>query len=738
MVADMNLCYRLDEEATAQCEAALESPIEYCIPADLTLDGHFDEAYFVIGEKKWAVWKNGEIREAADIRDYKSYKLEPMVGNAYLGAENEDGARIIVRCTMRQIARMAYIAQILTQKSKELPIRIYNDEEDRICPKCGGVLVHGTRVCSQCMNKSAVVKRVALVAKKQVPIMIVGSLLLIVITILSLAMPKLQKLLINGCLDTQTPDYRLFAWLIVGMAACVVGSQLLSIVRRRYMASIGSRISADLREMVYNRIQELSLGFLTSQRAGALMNRITNDTNRIRTLIEDFGSSLLNQALLLLGVGLVLFVTDWRMALIVIIPAPLLTYFQRIMWKKVIHKLFHRLWVYDDRANSFLHDVLSGVRVVKSFGREDAEIEKFAGHCGKFRDMSVKSEQTWILLIPISSFFIQLSSFIIIYMGCYMIMGGTLTIGELIEFTSYTSMLYGPLSWIMNLPRRFADAAMSVDRIFTIIDEQPEIVDTEKSGVHTIEGNVKFKDVTFGYHSYEPILKNVHLDVKSGEMIGLVGHSGAGKSTLINLITRFYDVNEGSITIDGVDLREILQENLRSQIGVVLQETFLFTGTILDNIRYAKADATLEDVIAAAKTANAHDFIVSFPDGYDTWVNENGNNLSGGERQRLSIARAVLSDPKILILDEATASLDVDTESAIQEALGRLIQHRTTFAIAHRLSTLRNADRLLVLEKGEIAEIGTHEELLKAKGIYYGLVIAQRQMTKIKQEVPKM
>jgi ATP-binding cassette subfamily B protein len=334
------------------------------------------------------------------------------------------------------------------------------------------------------------------------------------------------------------------------------------------------------------------------------------------------------------------------------------------------------------------------------------------------------------VLSPISNYLIQVGQYAVLFLGCLLIVRGTMNLGELIQFIGYAGMVYGPLTWLMFLPRWVANAVISIDRVFSVIDQEPEIRDAESSVEHRIEGSLSFRNVTFGYKSYEPVLSDITFDIKQGEMIGLVGHSGSGKSTLINLVSRFYDVNEGEILLDGMDIRKIKQEDLRSQIGVVLQETFLFSGTIMDNICYSKPDATLEEIIQAARVANAHDFIVKFADGYDTRVEENGNNLSGGERQRLAIARAVLSDPRILILDEATASLDIEAETAIQEALKRVTAGRTTIAIAHRLSTLRNADRLLVLEKGKIAEIGTHTDLMARRGIYHGLIMAQRNMAK--------
>ena len=294
-------------------------------------------------------------------------------------------------------------------------------------------------------------------------------------------------------------------------------------------------------------------------------------------------------------------------------------------------------------------------------------------------------------------------------------------------------MIYVPLRWSIQLPRVLADTMVSGGKVFELLEQESELVEDKQAVEHTIHGDVTFNQVGFGYTVYEPVLKNVSCQIKAGEMIGIVGASGEGKSTLINLLMRLYDVTEGSIEIDGIDIRKFSQKSLRSQIGVVLQETFLFEGTILDNIAYSKPNATFEEIIEAAKIANAHEFIVKLPDAYHTVIGERGYTLSGGERQRVAIARAVLHHPKILILDEATSALDTQTEKKIQEALDRVIEGKTTFAIAHRLSTLKKADRLIVLNKGTIEEIGTHEELMKNESVYYNLVMAQRQTAHIKQ-----
>ena len=393
--------------------------------------------------------------------------------------------------------------------------------------------------------------------------------------------------------------------------------------------------------------------------------------------------------------------------------------------------MYGRSWNIYSKADTTLHDIFSGIRVVKAFGMEKRESKRFDDVSKEYRDISIRNERIWATIWPWLNFFMGIGEFFLLFYVGNKIIGGTMTLGEMSQFSAYVSMIYGPLRWIANLPRRVAQFSTSTAKVFEIIDERIDVPDRENAKDIAIEGTIDFENVSFGYDESTDVLKNVNLHIKPGEMIGIVGKSGVGKSTLINLLMRMYDIGEGSIKVDGVDIRDLSQDCLRSQIGVVLQETFLFAGTIYDNIAYAKPDATRDEIITAAKIAGAHEFIMKLPDAYNTKVGEKGHTLSGGERQRVSIARALLHNPRILILDEATASLDTETERQIQESLQKLIKDRTTLAIAHRLSTLRNATRLIVLDKGTVAEVGTHDELMRKKGIYYGLVMAQRQMSKM-------
>ncbi|GIN56451.1 ABC transporter ATP-binding protein [Lederbergia ruris] len=731
----MNLNYELSNEDRLAVQKMIGNTIRYCVPADLSLSGRRTKGYFAIGQEKWAYVEAGKVHESGFISEAYDYKVIPLIGNAILEATDELGKRIIVRVSMEHVARLSYIAQILNYMTTNSEIRIYNEEEERVCSNCGSRLLHGTRACAKCMNKTAVLKRLLGVSKSHWRLLVLGLFILLITSAVALSGPYFQKLLVNSSLQPpagQSPSVSMFFVAIGGILFALVAGELLNVAKGRVMATVSSTIAADLRKMVYEKIQNLSLGFLTSQRAGDLMNRVSSDTNRIRRLIQEVFTTAIYQVIVLISVTVLLFMTDWRLALIVLLPAPFVAYLQFMTWRVIVRRLFRKQWKIFDRANSYLHDVLSGIRVVKTFGKEQREIKRFRQYNTEYAVAAFKSEKVYSILTPISTYLLQIGTYFVLLVGCNMILKGDLNLGELVQFTGYASMIFGPLAWLMNMPRWIANAAIAIDRIFSVIDEEPEVFDKETSIPHAIHGTIQFHDVTFGYKSYEPVLKNINFTIKPGEMIGLVGHSGSGKSTLINLVSRFYDVNEGEILIDGHDIRTIQQEELRSQIGVVLQETMLFRGSIMENIRYSKPDATMEEVIQAARIANAHEFIIELPDGYDTRLEENGNNLSGGERQRITIARAVLHNPRILILDEATASLDIDTESEIQEALQRITKNRTTIAIAHRLSTLKNADRLFVLNKGEIAEVGTHQELMQKQGIYYGLIMAQRNMTKTK------
>ena len=521
----------------------------------------------------------------------------------------------------------------------------------------------------------------------------------------------------------------------VGMLlAILVISTLFSIFQQRLGAWLTFRIASNIRAHVYEHLHNLSIRFFDKRTTGTVISHITEDSERLQDFMLEGLSFLSVQLFLFFGIGSMLFLMNWQLACFVLIPIPIIVLGAGWFWKKV-RSLWHRAYRRRSKLFDVVNDSVSGIRVVRAFGQQKDEVNRF-GHANiDARDYETHAEMIWATYYPPLLLAIELGTFIVWYVGGLDIITGPMKLGTLFAFLGYLAMFYQPLRYVSPLINWASRSMTAAERLFEVIDSQPEQFDDGSlKAMPNITGEVKFHNMTFGYESHKPVLRDINLHVQPGEMIGLVGHSGAGKSTLINLICRFYTPDSGRLEIDGEDINQIDLKDLRRQIGVVLQDPYLFSGTIAENIAYAHPDASMEDIIAAAKAANAHEFIVKFPDGYDTEVGERGGSLSGGERQRVSIARAILHNPRILILDEATSSVDVETEKKIQQAIDRLVQNRTTFAIAHRLSTLRNADRLFVIEKGKGVECGSHEELMEKKGIYYKLVETQRETANVRAE----
>ena len=518
------------------------------------------------------------------------------------------------------------------------------------------------------------------------------------------------------------------------LLAIYIIREIFTIFQQRLGAWLTFRIAANIRAHVYQHLHNLSIRFFDKRTTGTVISHITEDSERLQDFMLEGLSFLAVQLFLFFGIGSVLFFMNWRLACFILVPIPLIVLGAGWFWKKV-RSLWHRAYRRRSKLFDIVNDSVSGIRVVRAFGQQRDEVKKFGTANIDARDYETHAEMIWATYYPPLMFAVQFGTLIVWYVGGLDVLTGPMSLGTLFAFHGYLAMFYQPLRYVSPLINWASRSMTAAERLFEVIDSQPEQLDDGNlKAMPNITGEVKFHNMTFGYDSHKPVLRDINLHVQPGEMIGLVGHSGAGKSTLINLICRFYTPDSGQLEIDGEDIRQINLKDLRQQIGVVLQDPYLFSGTIAENIAYAHPDAAMEDIIAAAKAANAHEFIVKFPDGYDTEVGERGGSLSGGERQRISIARAILHNPSILILDEATSSVDVETEKKIQQAIDRLVQNRTTFAIAHRLSTLRNADRLFVIEKGKGVECGSHEELMAKKGIYYKLVETQREAANIRAE----
>ena len=712
----------IENKLTLEDESVL-----YCVPANLSQTGERIEGLSIVTNKHFISVDAGENVEWYQIESNCNFESISLVGNGVLEMRRERELIYLARFTVDHLPRYVTLARALNQLAANETPHYISTADEGVCTRCGRSFPSGTKVCPQCVSAFSVFRRLLSALKPHRRLVFSILIIFLLSTMTALVGPQLLRLL-DGYLIPMKRDILGMLLIILGIGLTYLAeSVVFNILQHRVSAKIGEVVSKDLRALVFSKVQALSLSFLQKEKIGDLMNRINNDTMQIRRFLQNAAARGIVHLITVLGIGTILFLRDWRLALLVLAPTPAVIAFIRIGWTFVRH-LYRKQWRLLDRVNSLLQDVLSGIRVVKAFGREKWEVDRFKKGCADVREMTTRTERAWYTMTPVSGFVFGIGYFLVFYYGGHLVLGERMALGELVQFSIYAQMLYAPLAWMSAIPKMFIEAMVAAERVYEIVDEDPAIKDRWEAKSKRLLGKVDFDGVVFGYLSHEPVLDDLNLEVEPGELIGLVGHSGAGKTTIINLLLRLYDVDQGTILIDGTDIRDIPLRDLRSQIGVVLQETFLFSGSVLDNIRYSKPDTRLTEVVEAAKIAQAHDFITHFPDGYDTRVGEYGQRLSGGERQRIAIARAILHDPRILILDEATSSVDTETEQKIQQALSELIIGRTTFAIAHRLSTLRHADRLLVLEEGKRIEMGSHRELMERRGIYYNLVRAQRQM----------
>lgn len=721
----MILKYELSKENQALCGLAPEEEIYYCLPLDIDLEGNYrHNSYMVMTNRRLLVLEEGRLTGQYALKDFDAIRSEPQIACGIVYLEQGEKQILLGRFTAKHLTRYSYLfrgMQILKQGRTE---RVVSNEYEHSCPKCGRALP-GTKECPRCSGrKQGLIYVFWEMLKPHMGRLTVIFILMLLATFVTLASPAIQRYLVDDVLLRENGAYREAFICLFFMFVMNAGIVFINAAKSYQCSKLGSYISEDQRGKLFLKIQKLSLSFINERSPGELMNRISRDTARIKDFFSDVFCNLFTVVILFVCVSVYMLFLNWKLALLAFVFAPFSVALS-MGWRKNIRKRFHLQGVKSDKVNSNLQDVISGMAVVKSYGQEKREAEYFDSTADEFARIQQSNETFFAIFYPVLSFLLGVGTYLVTFFGGRGVLLGNMSPGELLQFINYTSLLYTYVNWISGMPRALMNLVTSLERIGDVLKQEPSIVDREDAAEHEIEGEIIFHNASFGYKSYQPVLENVNLTVHKGEMIGLVGASGTGKSTMINLIMHLYEVDDGEIFVDGMDIRDIKLENYHSQIGVVLQENFLFSGTILNNIKFAKPDAGYEEVIRVAKMANAHEFICKLPDGYNTYVGERGYNLSGGERQRVAIARAMLNNPRLLILDEATASLDTESEYLIQRALARLTKDRTTFAIAHRLSTLKDADRLVVIDGHRIAEVGTHEELLERKGIYYGLVQAQ-------------
>ena len=726
----MILQYDLSEENMKLCGLSEGEEVYYCLPLDIDLQGDYRRnSYTVMTNKRLLILEEGTLTKSYPLEECDQLKSEPQIACGILFIEHSGREVLLGRFTAKHLTRYSYLSRGMVILKRGRTEKVVSHEYEKTCPKCGRGLPN-TRECPRCSgNKVGFFKDYVRMVSPHMGKMALILLLMLLSTFVGLLSPRVQRYLVDDLLTAEGKTYVDAVPCLMVMFILAIGAIAINVGKNYMCSRLGSFISADLRRQVFDKIQQLSLAYINDRSPGQLMNRVVRDTRRIKDFCSEVFCNLFTTIISFVFVLIYMLTMNWKLALLAFVFVPV-SIGLSIGFRKIIHRKFHMQGIKSDKENSKLQDVISGMAVVKSYGQELSEAEQFGEAADAFADDQRVNETFVAIFFPILSFLLGLGSYLVTFFGGRATLLGTLTPGELLQFITYAGMLYGYVGQLSNLPRHLMNLVTSMERISDIMNQEPAIFDTEESVDLDIQGEIEFHHASFGYKSYQPVLEDISLKVKKGEMIGLVGASGTGKSTLINLIMHLYEVDDGEILVDGVDIRKIRLEKFHSQIGVVLQENFLFAGTIYNNIRFAKQDATHEEVIRAAKMANAHDFICQTPDGYNTYVGEHGYNLSGGERQRIAIARAILSNPRLLILDEATASLDTESEYLIQKALERLTEGRTTFAIAHRLSTLKDADRLVVIDGHHIAEMGSHDELMRKKGIYYGLVRAQLEMQK--------
>ena len=723
----LKLKYQLPESVLHALFLSETEQIQYAVPYDIDSTGNLtNDCYLIVTDLNIFVTNTYQCIKKYPLLEYEDIICEVYHNCGAFILQQNNEPEVIVRFSSKHLSRFSYIARgamLLKQGCRDV---IESDEPEKTCEVCGRVLP-GTLDCPYCSHKLGFIRQLITMVspyKLQMALILFLMLMAAAVTLLN---PEVQKHLVDNILLQDQPN-KLQAYLCLAfMFLLSMGIVAVNIAKSYLCAKLGSSISKDLREKLYYKIQVLSLSFINDRKPGELMNRIARDTNRVREFMENVFCNLFTVSIIFVFDIIYMLILDVKLALLAFLFTPF-AFIVSIGLRKNINRRFHMQNEKEDQVSSKLQDVISGMTIVKSYGKEQDEADKFNELAISFAKIQRRNEVFFAIFFPLISFCMGSGIYLITYFGGTSVLLGNKTPGELLQFISYTSMLYMYLGWLSNFPRQLMRIINSLERINDVMNQTPKISNGLSSIEIDLKGNIELVNASFGYKSYKPVLSNINLSIKAGEMIGFVGASGTGKSTLINLIMHLYEVDQGQILIDGIDIKNIKLENYHSQIGVVLQETFLFSGTILNNIQFANPNASLEEVILAAKMANAHDFILKTPDGYNTYVGEKGFNLSGGERQRIAIARAILNQPKLLILDEATASLDTESEYLIQKALQRLTKGRTTFAIAHRLSTLKDADRLVVIDGHHVAEIGTHEQLMQQKGIYYGLVTAQLQM----------
>ena len=715
-------------------------PVLLSTSTDLSLSGRPRRHWIVATHLNVAAVADGDaptVESFVPVADVQEFRTQGAIGSGFLQAYVDDHWVDLARYSNAEADRFHRVARQLEELRTTGQVEVETDAAPQIthCPKCEQRLPGVGEVCPRCLPRKAILGRLGQMLWPYRGTAAVMCGLMLVAVAAELVPPKLQQYLVDDilkggqqALDPQSLMSALLA-VVLALATARVVLSAVNFVKGRLATRVGVALTFDLRAKLVEKLHSLGLGYYDKQQVGSLTSRVAYDSEVIQSLLQQITGGFLLQIVQVTAVGVMLFTLNPKLAVYTLIPAPLVIAGSYYFWKRV-HPKHYRYWDSSSKQAGMLSGMLSGMRVVKAFAQEDREYARFNRISDYLRRSRVHVDYSTAAFSATMQLIFSLGGLIVWYVGGRDVLAGQMTLGSLMAFLAYLAMFYTPLATLSQFTTWLTNFLTGCQRVFELLDTPVESTDpADPTPLLQCEGRIQFENVTFGYERHQPVLRGVDFEINPGETIGIVGKSGSGKTTLVNLLCRFYDVLEGRVLVDGIDVRQLAAKDLRRQIGVVLQEPFLFRGTVWDNLVYGLPTSAPEQAIPAAKAAQAHEFILRSPLGYDTWLGERGAGLSGGERQRLSIARAILYDPPILVLDEATSSVDAESEQAIQQALKALTRGRTTIAIAHRLSTLRDAHRIIVFDRGRLIEQGTHEELIDKNGQYAKLVRLQTQVS---------
>lgn len=740
----MNNDYLINKTLPREVKIVLERAVGdervlFIVVCDLDKKGKYSRSALAVTDKSLIIvdkaLENGcEVRKIDDI---KKVFVKRMYGSAILKVTDRDGKTDeVLRFTYSTATLCDMAAKYLTSVAnggnfdEELDIVDATYEKLLlVCPKCGRKLLHPGAECINCASKGKIVKKLMKYIAPQKWVLLICLVLSGLSTALALLPPYCTQALVDNILPNK--DMKKLLLIVGAIGLSYICGVTINVTRSYILRKASTRMVQALRNDVYHHAQYLPMKFYDRTSTGSVINRISNDTSTINQFVLRVTQEVIVQLFMLVGIIIIMFAMNWKLTLLSLIPVPVVVLGGR-WFRKKIAPYYRRIWRKWASVTSVMTDTIPCIRVVKAFAGERRAVNKFDKANEEWCKTDVESARYTTAFPNIMSFVMVCGTLIIWAIGGRWVITSNsgITTGLLVSFISYASMFYTPVNFFANFNDSYQQALASIERVMDILDAEPETTGGET--LPSIRGKIEFKDVSFSFDRTKKVLSHINLTIEPGDVVGIVGTTGSGKTTLVSLLLRFYDSYDGEILLDGHNIRDLDVEFYRSQIGYVQQEAMLFSDTVYNNIAYGKPDATIEEVFNAADVANAHEFIARQPDGYDTILGERGIGLSGGEKQRVSIARAVLENPALMVFDEATASVDSETENLIQEAIDRLISGRTTIMIAHRLSTLRKANKIIVIDQGKITECGSHDELMNLKGKYYKLVEIQSMSDRVR------